>query len=85
VANAIGVALEHARLPVILSRASLRPLDNLTCPAVAIEIAPLDGPSPAPVTDSAYQDNIARTIAIALSSWRSALSSWRSEQSGAPR
>jgi N-acetylmuramoyl-L-alanine amidase len=70
IANAIGVALEHARLPVVLSRASLRPLDNLTCPAVAIEIAPLAGPNPAPVADAAYQDNIARAIAIGLSAWR---------------
>ena len=40
-ANEIGLALEHAKLPVILSRAAIRPLDNLICPAVAIEIAPL--------------------------------------------
>jgi N-acetylmuramoyl-L-alanine amidase len=72
-ANAIGLALQRAKLPVILSRASLRPLDNVTCPAVAIEIAPL---APAdsdltPVNDAAYQQNIARAIASALTSWRS--------------
>ena len=72
-ANEIGLALERVRLPVILSRASLRPLDNLTCPAVAIEIAPLNpGSSEAtPVTDAAYQQNIAKAIAAAISSWRS--------------
>jgi N-acetylmuramoyl-L-alanine amidase len=69
-ANDIGLALEHAKLPVILSRASLRPLDNLTCPAVAIEIAP--GTSEAtPVTDANYQQNIAKAIAAAIGSWRS--------------
>ncbi len=71
-ANEIGLALERARLPVILSRASLRPLDNLTCPAVAIEIAPLD-PTATPVTDANYQQNIAKAIAAAIASWRSHL------------
>jgi N-acetylmuramoyl-L-alanine amidase len=72
-ANEIGLALEHAKLPVILSRASLRPLDNLTCPAVAIEIAP---PSPGgsevtSVNDAGYQQNIAKAITAAIGSWRS--------------
>jgi N-acetylmuramoyl-L-alanine amidase len=72
-ANEIGLALERAKLPVILSRASLRPLDNLTCPAVAIEIAPLNpgGSEATPVTSAAYQQNIAKAIASALSAWRS--------------
>jgi N-acetylmuramoyl-L-alanine amidase len=72
-ANDIGLALQRAKLPVILSRASLRPLDNLTCPAVAIEIAPLtpDDSDPTPVTDAIYQQNIAKAIAAALTSWRS--------------
>lgn len=69
-ANEIGLALQQAKLPVILSRASLRPLDNLTCPAVAIEIAPLN-PAATPVTESAYQQNIGRAIAAGLASWRS--------------
>jgi N-acetylmuramoyl-L-alanine amidase len=72
-ANEIGLALQHARLPVILSRASLRPLDNLTCPAIAIEIAPLTpaDSDPTPITDTTYQQNIAKAIAAALTSWRS--------------
>jgi N-acetylmuramoyl-L-alanine amidase len=72
-ANDIGLALEHSKLPVILSRASLRPLDNLTCPAVAIEIAPLNpgGSEATPVTNTAYQQNIAKAIAAAIGSWRS--------------
>jgi N-acetylmuramoyl-L-alanine amidase len=71
-ANEIGLALQHAKLPVILSRASVRPLDNLTCPAVAIEIAPLtpaDSDS-TPITNAAYQQRIVRAIAAALISWR---------------
>ncbi|MEO6804701.1 MAG: N-acetylmuramoyl-L-alanine amidase [Edaphobacter sp.] len=72
-ANQIGLALQHAKLPVILSRATLRPLDNFTCPAVAIEIAPLTqvDSGPTPVNDAAYQQNIAKAIAAAITSWRS--------------
>jgi N-acetylmuramoyl-L-alanine amidase len=71
-ANEIGLALERARVPVILSRATLRPLDNLTCPAVAIEIAPLNpaGSDATPVNNATYQQNIAQAIAAALTSWR---------------
>jgi N-acetylmuramoyl-L-alanine amidase len=71
-ANALGLALLHSRLPVLLTRASLRPLDNLTCPAVAIEIAPFtpaDGEA-TPVTDANYQQQIAEAIATGLASWR---------------
>ncbi|HWW98127.1 MAG TPA: N-acetylmuramoyl-L-alanine amidase, partial [Edaphobacter sp.] len=85
-ANEIGLALERAKLPVILSRASLRPLDNLTCPAVAIEIAPLNpGSSEAtPVTDAAYQQNIAKAIAAAIASWRSHAIAVGAATAGAP-
>jgi N-acetylmuramoyl-L-alanine amidase len=71
-ANEIGVALLHAKLPVILSQASVRPLDNLTVPAVLIEIAPLaaDGSDASPVTDPVYQQRIAQAIAAAIASWR---------------
>jgi N-acetylmuramoyl-L-alanine amidase len=72
-ANEIGLALQHAKLPAILSRASLRPLDNLTCPSVAIEIAPSvpADSDPTPITDPAYQQNVAKALAAALTSWRS--------------
>lgn len=71
-ANDLGVALLHAKLPVLLTRASIRPLDNLTCPAVAVEIAPLANPdsNPIPVTDTTYQQHVAEAIAAALTSWR---------------
>jgi len=71
-ANSLGLALLHSRLPVLLTRASLRPLDNLTCPAVAIEIAPFtptDGEVTS-VSDANYQQQIAQAIATGLTSWR---------------
>jgi N-acetylmuramoyl-L-alanine amidase len=70
-ANELGAALLHAKLPVLLTHASVRPLDNLTCPAVAIEIAPLTNPGsdPTSVTNSTYQQHVADAIADALTSW----------------
>jgi N-acetylmuramoyl-L-alanine amidase len=71
-ANDIGLSLQNAKLPVILSRASLRPLDNLICPAVAIEIAPFTPPGSDRilVSDATYQQNIATALGAALTSWR---------------
>jgi len=71
-ANEIGLDLQRARLPVILSRASLRPVDNITCPAVAIEIAPFApaDAEPTPVSDATYQQSVAKAVAAALTSWR---------------
>jgi N-acetylmuramoyl-L-alanine amidase len=73
IANEIGLAMQQARLPVLLSRASIRPLDNLICPAVAIEIAPLAaaGSAPTPLTDATYQQDIAKAIGAGLTAWRS--------------
>jgi len=68
----LDAAFVRARIPALLLRARLRPLDNLTCPAIAIELAPLDNPggSPTPVTDAAYQQQAADAIAKALTAWR---------------
>ncbi|WP_260738369.1 N-acetylmuramoyl-L-alanine amidase family protein [Tunturiibacter lichenicola] len=71
-ANQIGLALIHTKLPVLVTRASIRPLDNLTCPALAVEIAPLTrDDDTTPVTDTNYQQQVAQAIAAGLSSWRS--------------
>jgi N-acetylmuramoyl-L-alanine amidase len=73
-ANQIGSALLTARLPVIVGQASVPPLDNLTCPAIAIELAPLPGASadaaPTSASDAAYQQRVAQAIVSVLSQWR---------------
>lgn len=71
-ANDLGQALQAAKLPAALLRTSVPPLDNLICPAVIIEIAPLapSGAQPTAVTDSSYQQHTAEAIASALSSFR---------------
>jgi N-acetylmuramoyl-L-alanine amidase len=71
-ATDLAAALGNANLPVTSGRAALRPLDNLTCPAVAVELAPLleAGADPTAVTDSDYQQRIAATLATALRALR---------------
>lgn len=71
-ANDLAAALDTAKIPALSTQATLRPLDNLTCPAVAIELAPLDGPgsSHTAVTDPTYQQRIAQAVASALATWR---------------
>jgi N-acetylmuramoyl-L-alanine amidase len=65
----LNAALSTANIPVVAGRATVRPLDNLMCPAVAIEVAPLVGDA-TPVTDPAYQQRLAETLARGLQSWR---------------
>jgi N-acetylmuramoyl-L-alanine amidase len=70
----INSALGQAGIPTSLGVASVKPLDNLSCPAVAIEISPLVA-SPAnkalPISDSSYQQRIIDAIAAAILQWRS--------------
>ncbi len=63
----LNTALARAGLPTHRSRASVRPMDSLTCPAVAIELAPLNNTSAA---DPGYQQRVAQAIATALLFWR---------------
>jgi N-acetylmuramoyl-L-alanine amidase len=68
----INSALTHAQVPVTLGRTSLLPLDNLTCPAVAVEIAPLGkvGEQPTPLTDPGYQKQVISALAAAIEEWQ---------------
>ncbi len=68
----VNAALAAQHVPVLLDRTSLMPLDSLACPAVAIEIAPLDANTP--LTDGAYQQKVTQALATALAAWRS---DWR--------
>jgi N-acetylmuramoyl-L-alanine amidase len=71
-ANKVGAALARSNLPLSIGRVALRPLDNLMCPAVSIEVAPKAnaGGGPTPVTDTSYQQRVADAITGALVFWR---------------
>jgi len=69
----IDTALAHAQIPVTLGRASVAPMDNMTCPTVAVEVAPLVGghvTEGREITDGGYQKSVVDALAAALESWR---------------
>ncbi len=66
--NELTTAFTRSRIPVSSGRTWIRPLDNMQCPAVAIEIAPESARTTA--SDRGYQNRIASTIAGALLFWR---------------
>jgi N-acetylmuramoyl-L-alanine amidase len=73
----IDSALAHAEIPVTLGRASVEPMDSVTCPEVAVEVAPLVGghvTAGRPVTDGSYEKSVVDAVAAALEQWRS---DWR--------
>lgn len=60
-------------IPATLARASLPGVDSMTCPAVAIEIAPIRGADRkvvSDVTDPQYQTQIVEALAAALLEWK---------------
>jgi N-acetylmuramoyl-L-alanine amidase len=74
----LNSALQHAGLAVTLGRTALPVVDSMTCPAVAVEIAPgkqsggVSGPSvPGSLADPDYQAQIANALTAALLEWQS--------------
>jgi N-acetylmuramoyl-L-alanine amidase len=76
-AGVLNSVLLHAGMSVTLGRTSLPAVDSMSCPAVAIEIAPESAPTTAPgqpptaeLNDPAYQARIAEALAAAMLQWR---------------
>jgi N-acetylmuramoyl-L-alanine amidase len=73
-ASTFADAFYGVRIPLVSGRASVQPIDSLTCPAIALEVAPLpnsdNAPGATPASDDAYQQRVASAIASALSTWR---------------
>jgi N-acetylmuramoyl-L-alanine amidase len=78
-AGAVNSALSHAGVPVTLGRTAVPAIDSMTCPAVAVEIAPdrsseaqgSEAQAPGNLDDQDYQARIADALAAALVEWRS--------------
>jgi N-acetylmuramoyl-L-alanine amidase len=73
-AGVLNSALLHAGFNVTLGRIALPAVDSMTCPAVAVEIAPQAAAaalSPAGADDAGYQASVAEALAAALLEWRS--------------
>ena len=72
-AGALNSALTHAGTSVTLGRTALPGIDSMTCPAVAIELAPERDDNRKIVAepdDPAYQARVAATLAAGLLEWR---------------
>ncbi len=72
-AGVVNSSLLQAGLPVTLGRATLPAVDSMTCPALAVEIAPdrSAGHNPADsFIDPAYQARVAEALAAALLEWK---------------
>jgi N-acetylmuramoyl-L-alanine amidase len=70
--GALNSALQHAGMNVTLGRTSLAAVDSMTCPAVAVEIAPERAGQTVKsrLDDPAYQARVAEALAAALLVWR---------------
>jgi N-acetylmuramoyl-L-alanine amidase len=68
--KALATALTRARIPLVVSSASVRPVDSLTCPALVVELAPRTANDPATINDADYQQRIAEAIAASLIFWQ---------------
>ena len=72
-AGAMNSALLHAGFTVTISRTALIAVDSMTCPALAVEVAPArasDGTVTAEPDDANYQATVATALATALLEWR---------------
>ena len=72
-AGVLNSALLHAGMSVTLARTSLPAVDSMTCPAIAVEIAPEQSAghqTPAGLDDTNYQARVAAALAAALVEWR---------------
>jgi len=65
----LAQALTRANVPLVLSRASVRPVDSLTCPALVVELAPAGGDNTT-LIEGGYQQHVAEVIATALVFWQ---------------
>jgi N-acetylmuramoyl-L-alanine amidase len=75
-ASALGSELQKKRLAVRVRVAPLRPLNNITRPAIAVELAP-PASGIADINSPGYQELVASSVTIAILSMRSQLEAGR--------
>ena len=70
-AGIVNSALQHGGISVTLGRTAMPTVDSMTCPAIAIEIAPdRAAATKAGLDDPGYQARIAEAIAAAMLEWK---------------
>ena len=69
----IDTAFSHTSIHATMGQAAIEPLDHLTCPAVAVELAPEEaapGVRGYAISDPAYQKSVVQVLTDAIQSWR---------------
>jgi len=71
-AGVLNSALAHAGMKVSLERTAIVSIDSMTCPAIAIEVAPESKPGGDTIGlgDPGYQAKVATAIAAGILQWR---------------
>jgi N-acetylmuramoyl-L-alanine amidase len=67
--NQMTSAFSRSGLALVASRASVRPIDSLACPALVVELAP-SGDDADSINNTDYQQRVALTIAGELLAWQ---------------
>jgi N-acetylmuramoyl-L-alanine amidase len=70
----VDAAMTQQHIPVLIARTSIQPLDSMACPAVDIEVAPIDANTP--LSDPGYQQKVVDALDAAVVAWRS---DWRQQ------
>jgi N-acetylmuramoyl-L-alanine amidase len=70
----VDAAMTQEHIPVLIARTSIQPLDSMACPAIDVEVAPLD--TNTPLSDADYQKKVVNALDAALVAWRS---DWRQQ------
>lgn len=65
----IATAMGRAHIALVQSRASIRPVDSLTCPALVLELAP-NGSDASTLADAGYQQRVAEAVVGAMVFWQ---------------
>jgi N-acetylmuramoyl-L-alanine amidase len=71
-ASAVAAELQRRQIPVRTLAAPLRPLNNVTGPAIAVEVAP-QGSDPSQLTAPDYQQLVTSAVATAIAATRDQL------------
>jgi N-acetylmuramoyl-L-alanine amidase len=72
-AGVLNSALQQAGIPVMLGRTALPEVDSMTCPAIAVEVAPnhaQGSDARTELDDPGYQAQVAEALAAALLEWK---------------
>lgn len=64
----VDAAMTQQHIPVLVARTSILPLDSMACPAIDVEVAPLDASTT--LSNADYHTRIVNALDAAMIAWR---------------